>query len=393
MRLDAQWAEGGVHWQQVSDDTQAPVDVAPYQQQLQSLEEGGGPYTDGLAEPLASLGRHYRSQGDYEQAVALYRRAMHVVRINDGLNSDRQIPLLRELLVSYREAGDLQSLDERYSYFFHLYGNGQPPYSQLRIGAALEYMRWQREAIRREMGGDQRRLIKLIELNEDILESMQLEVDIPYSWRRDLTYSQVLNFYLLTQRFVPAQAEGQLLTSRDYMGSKPAALSLEEQKLEARLRSATAQVARVLDELLAAASLQGPVEVATIHLALADWYHWNGSRQRAAGAYEMVVSTLRDAGEDALLQEWLGEPVELPDNGVFWQPELRADARPVTVAASFDVSARGKLSQLQTRLLQEEERSLNRFRRQLASTLFRPRWVNGEAEAVSGLRREYQLLE
>ena len=78
---------------------------------------------------------------------------------------------------------------------------------------------------------------------------------------------------------------------------------------------------------------------------------------------------------------------------MFWQPAVEAGDFPV-VRASYDVSARGRPSNLEVELVAgEEDTSLSRFRRRLGSTLFRPRWISGEAEAVSGLSREYRLLK
>lgn len=394
VRRGAAWAEGGVHWQKVASETSQTVDPGPYRQQLDALEQGDGPYADGLAEPLASLGRYYRQQGDYPRAVALYRRAMHVVRINDGLYSERQIPLLRELLVSYRESGDLEALDQRYEYFFRLYGNGQPPFSDLRVRAALEFMRWQREALRRELGDEKRRLLALIDLNEDLLQAVQQDLEAPYAWHRDLSFSQLNNLYLLLQRFKPSVQDTHLLTSRDYMGAKPAVADLEQQRMDGRLRSAPAKGVAVLEQLSLKAKLQDPVEAASVQLALGDWYFWNNSKQRAARAYSSVVQLLGSADEQQLLEEWLGEPVELPDTGAFWQPTLKPQNEPTIVRASYNVSSRGKVGKLETRVVAGDQgASLNSFRRQLSSILFRPRWIRGEPEAVSGLLREYQLLD
>jgi hypothetical protein len=126
---------------------------------------------------------------------------------------------------------------------------------------------------------------------------------------------------------------------------------------------------------------------------MADWYFWNDHRRRAAQAYAGVVATLVAAGETALLQAWLGQPVELPDNGVFRKPSV-AGSNPSVVTARYDVSARGRLSKLElTAATPSEKGSLAAFRRRLATTLFRPRWSSGVAEAVSGISRDYQLLD
>ncbi len=393
IRFGASWEEGGEGWQELAGATPGPAEAKPYMKQLEALELRDGPYADGLAEPLAALGRYYRRQGEYQEAVNLYRRAMHVVRINDGLYSDRQIPLLRELLVSYREAGDLKSLDQRYDYFFRLYGGGQPPFTELRLRAAREYFRWQREALRRDVGKNSRRLLDLINANEELLLGLQQDVEVDYLWRREMAFSQLKNLYLLLQRHSPLLQESQVLTASQYIGAKPAVAELEEQRMNSLLRSAPAKGADLLKQLMSAARMRGPAEHASVELALGDWYLWCGSKQRSSEAYAAVVAELQGAGESGLLEQWLGTPVELPDNGVFWVPQLiGVDEGPV-VRASYDVSSRGRLSQLQTTLISgSEDTSLNSFRRKLSAVLFRPRWVNGEPEAVTGLQRDYQIL-
>ncbi len=126
----------------------AELDSARYERELGQLEDSGGPYAEALAEPLADMARLLRRSGDLAGAQQAYQRALHVVRINEGLYSERQVPILRELFDIYRMTGDMAMLDGRYDYFFRLYGSGQPPYTPVRLGAGLEYLRWQREALR-----------------------------------------------------------------------------------------------------------------------------------------------------------------------------------------------------------------------------------------------------
>src|SRR5210317_943906 len=95
-RVGQSWADGGPPLAAAvpnldSGDNQGER----FHQQLAALEDSEGPYSDALAEPLTSLGRYYRASGDLEQATRMYRRALHLVRVNDGLYSERQMPVLR----------------------------------------------------------------------------------------------------------------------------------------------------------------------------------------------------------------------------------------------------------------------------------------------------------
>ena len=366
-----------------------------YRQQMEEMELRDGPYADALAEPLAALGKAYRRQGDFDSALASYRRALHVVRINDGLYSERQIPVLRELLLTFRETGDYEALDQRYEYFFRLYGQGQPPYTELRLRAALEYLRWQREALLLDLDGDaRRRLLGLIALNEDLVDAVLADPKAPYAWKWDFTQSQLRNFYLLQSMYTPRIQEIGLVHSPGPFGAKPVADDLEDQRFDHLLRTVPGKGRVLIEQLEQASANEGPIEQASLRLTLADWHLWNGGHQKAGSAYRQVVATLQHEGQTELLQQWLGEPVELPTNGAFLRPVDASNDEPARVRARFDVSTRGRVSNISTEALSGEAADeLVSFRRRLADTLFRPRWDSGKPEASKGLERDYRLLD
>lgn len=365
-----------------------------YLAQMESMETEQGPYADGLAEPLGSLGRYYRQQGDFEQAQEAYRRALHIIRVNDGLYSERQIPLVRDLLATFRDAGDYEALDRRYEYLFRLYGAGRAPYTELRMRAALEYLRWQREAMRMKLdGGGADRLLDAMEINDEILDGIEHAGSVPYAWRKRFVLSQLRNLYILRDRFQPDTHENPLGSSRNVFGAQPITVELRDQRLENLRQGAEVKARTLAEKLRQAAVAEGPVAEARLELALADWYFWNGKRGSAKTGYRRVAELLRNAGEPGLVGEWLGQPVELPEDGAFWAGRPSADAALAEVRASFNVSSRGRVSDIEVKALNPgAEADLSRFKRNLNATLFRPRWDGGEAESVEGLVRDYRLL-
>ena len=67
--------------------------------------------TDGTEQRGGPMPRHWRNrwrasaglraqQGDIVGSRRLYERALHLVRVNDGLYSERQVPILRQLFDS-----------------------------------------------------------------------------------------------------------------------------------------------------------------------------------------------------------------------------------------------------------------------------------------------------
>ncbi len=396
VRLDERWPDAGVVTPVTEPDAASVVqDNASFQAQLSRLETQGGPYADTLSEPLADLARLHRRSGDVVQAQQAYQRALHVVRINDGLYSERQVPILRELFETYRMTGNLAELDARYDYFFRLYGSGQPPHTTLRLGAALEYLRWQREALRLELDErDTERLLNLYALNDRILRSAAADPAVDLGSYRGLVLSQLRNLYLLQSKYEP-RAETISVNSQFATPTAWDEQDTSQRRLETYQRNAVKYGRQLLEELISRTPPSAVEENAAAWLELADWNQWNDRRDEALVAYERVDTLLREAGEERLLKQWLGHPVELPANGAFWQPrEVALVPDPLVVQARYDVSASGRADNIETIAVSGvDDSKVGRVRRNLAQTRFRPRMVNGKPEPELQLQRDYEVLE
>ncbi len=396
-RSDRAWRDGRPGGAAGAVAPPAPAVAEPAQEQawvaaLEQYEIQEGPYADALAEPLASLARSFHARGELDRARALYRRALHIVRVNDGLYSQRQVPLVRALLNTYRETGDYAALDERYEYLYRLYGAGQPPYSELRLRAALEYLRWQREALRRELDeSDRRRLLGLLETNADLIDALREHGPVPFPLYREVVLSQLRNLYLLEQRVEPTLLEEGV----SFYNPLPDAAGQGDRdfntvRLEALQRRAGSEATELLDDLALRAGAEGPVEQARVALERADWHQWQGSSRRANEHYARAESLLLQAGEQELLRRELGAPRELPDNGAFWQQGNGES--PQRVRVRFDVSERGRARNIETHSVPPEQvAAARKLRRALAGTRFRPAFSGGLPRAVNDVQTEYEV--
>ena len=395
VRAGHSWTNlGQVQGSPLSSSVPEP-DEAAYEQRVVELEMQGGPYADALAETLTGLGRYHRQNGDLEAAQRFYRRALHVVRVNEGLYSERQLPILRELLDGYRMAGDLQALDDRYNYYFRLYGNGQAPFTDVRLRASLAYLRWQREAVRLEIDEKESpRLLALYQLNETLLGEVAADASVALHWYRQLVLSQLRNLYLLEDRFAPAGQNRFKEPATPLFGSEWSQEDFNKKRLETMQRGNLTRGVDLLQALISrTAGEEDGTELARLHLELGDWYQWHGGNYKAGEQYALVVKLLAEEKQKDMLQQWLGEPVELPDNGVFWQFRPANASEPnVVVNVRYDVSARGRASNMQAEVSSPGDKGLvNRLKRKLGQIRFRPRWVSGVAEPVSQVQRDYEF--
>ena len=272
-------------------------------------------------------------------------------------------------------------MDERYEYFFRLYGDGEPPYTELRLRASLEFLRWQREALRIELDGDgKNRLLKLYQLNEHILETTALATEVTPAWYGQLVLSQIRNLYLLQAEIELPDEGATFRSSNSIQPGQGYGLDFNIQRLEGLQRTSAARGRALLEEWIVRTETSGSsADIAGIHLELGGWHQWNGNSRSAKLAYTKVIELLERSGDKQLLEQWLNSPAELPANGAFWQPNsLETEGRRVVLAAQFDVSVRGRVRNIQVSAMSpDDEAFASRLRRKLSATLFRPRLVSG----------------
>ena len=95
--------------------------VRQYQQIVDDLEFEYGPYHQVLEEALLDLANAYDELGDYRNSYDLYDRALHATRINAGLHSLEQVPVLKKLISSLIRNGDAETAVEKQRYFYWLH--------------------------------------------------------------------------------------------------------------------------------------------------------------------------------------------------------------------------------------------------------------------------------
>jgi hypothetical protein len=76
---------------------------------IEQEEIANGPNSEGLIAPLSDLALLYQDRGDHDLAVAVIHRIRQLVRVNEGLHSLEQIPLLQQLIANEETIGRLET--------------------------------------------------------------------------------------------------------------------------------------------------------------------------------------------------------------------------------------------------------------------------------------------
>jgi hypothetical protein len=82
-------------------------------EQIQEILSRAGPYGLDLLGPLSRLGMLYHEGEDYALALVTLERAQHIVRVNNGLHSMDQVPVVRQLIRIEEARGNKEGAWER----------------------------------------------------------------------------------------------------------------------------------------------------------------------------------------------------------------------------------------------------------------------------------------
>ena len=136
----------------------------PFLDAIHRLEGDDGAYAVGLSEHLLGLGLTLQRQGRHGEALAAFKRGVHLARINHGLYSAEQIPLLKAEIASHVALGDLAVADERQQYLYRVQVSSLDR-GEVMARALMQQAHWQYSAYRLGVGGpDFMRLMNMWDL-------------------------------------------------------------------------------------------------------------------------------------------------------------------------------------------------------------------------------------
>jgi len=389
-------------------DPEFPIreaNIAEYLATVTRIENQGGAWDPNLVETLASIGELQQQQGDYLAAIDTFDRALHVNRINNGLESVSQVALVQELIDSYLALQDWESADVYQNYLFYIQQKTFGPDDPRLIPALANLGNWHVRAFKRGIG-----------------EPLGLRLSSAILLFNAAARLLGEHFGSNDARSIPFQRE--IANSAFLIATNPGLMTeidrvrfrLEQEIFRDMLQEDSAAMPggfgageRALREIIEIASAGGDVyALAEAHAHLGDWYLTAERRRSAEEQYTMAWDLLAAPSEVAEGQEQEAqdqeEQEEIPPTPQQQQLFSRATIVPTFVEHSrwlsrssldgralnslnwgevdltFTVTRNGSARQIE--ILGEEGEVIPghvlRIIRELRSYRFRPQVVNGE---------------
>ncbi len=361
----------------------------PFLDAIHRLEGDDGAYAQGLSEHLLGLGLTLQRQGRHGEALDAFKRGVHLARINHGLYSAEQIPLLKAEIASHVARGELAVADERQQYLYRVQVRSLDR-GEVMANALMQQAHWQYSAYRLGIGGpDFMRLMNMWDLYRLALNDIVGREGENSSELLPPLYGMLRTQYLITNYRGEDQSSG-FNTGEGYAGS------VEYNRFNAYRNDSYDKGRAVIQAIYdIRQEAEDPVEAAESLVMLGDWLLWNDKRQSAMQAYQDAMAelaTLEDAQQE--MDRLLGQPVALPSlDGLSPLPKpVEPDAADILL--EFAVTSGGRVSDLE-RLDDNEEYDgvANRLMRLLRKTPFRPRFDQGEPVPTEQIVRAYAVAE
>jgi len=138
------------------------------EQRLDELQSEEGIYSPALGELYSDLGALQTELSDFDAAAQQYNQALQISRINSGLYSEQQIPLLSSLIDAHQRREDWQQVDNLSHLYLlmhqRLYSKQDPAF----LAAAEDFGKWKLRMVNENLLGlsGRRRLEAVSELSE-----------------------------------------------------------------------------------------------------------------------------------------------------------------------------------------------------------------------------------
>ncbi|MEX2366886.1 MAG: tetratricopeptide repeat protein [Pseudohongiellaceae bacterium] len=343
-------------------------DISRYEDAVLAMEVTTGPYSRELFQQLRTLGTLYEESGNFQAAITTYEKAMHVVRVNDGLHTLEQEPLVRDIIRNYELMGNFEEVDKRREYLYFIHQKNYSSDDPGMLEAMEEWADWNVLAYYRQDYG-QANTPFVIQNTTGISRTDYIPVYGPGNTVTYVPRSQAFNpNYGITNSYLQAGGpsanthilqEPRLRTARDLYeaigealgeteGTTDTALLQNERKLaniayivkqqsdllEDQLTSSNLFSNRVFQsrqpsplvsrgyinsrdsletriEQMQASATAGPLEVAEAMLDLADWHLSFDRSQRAFSIYQEIHDHLLAEGYSETAIDGLMAPAPL----------------------------------------------------------------------------------
>lgn len=344
---------------------------------ISELEASGHRFDPRLVRPLTLLGDARAGQGDYAAALASYRRAVHLSRVNHGLDAPEQVEIVYREANALKALGQYQEANDREEYAYHVLNRAHEGTDEALLPGIYHLAGWYEKtgnvfdaralyerALEIIEAHDKRETPEAVPALKGLAKSYRMERFPPYYDGLDRSSAEEL------------ERPGRRVLEPDSVVDA----SFREQSL--RVNNFPAGEA-ALQDVIKIRRAQNPADqrkLAEAVLDLADWYTLFEKRNRAEPLYAHAWELL-DGIEDVDAVAYFSTPhllyFPVPDDPSPPPLEKRGERTTGYVEVAVDVTDTGEVRDLDTVGSEPDGLMDFRVRKSLRVARYRPMLVDG----------------
>lgn len=109
---------------------------------IDGIEGTSHRFDQSLIRPLTLLGDSYAGEGDFEEALRHYQRALHLTRVNDGLIAPDQVQIVYREANALKAMGDFEQANDREEYAYHVLTRAHDPNDEAMLPGIFHLAEW-----------------------------------------------------------------------------------------------------------------------------------------------------------------------------------------------------------------------------------------------------------
>ena len=368
--------------------------ITRHQAQIAELQSTAGPHAPQLIEIQHNLGLLQQQAGDHREAVGSLQAALQAVRVNEGLYSINQAPIVEAIIDSSVALGAQDELRRNYEYLFWLY---QRNYGERDAGLVPVIKRvgqWYFDLY--NFSPPNTTVEPLIAADDLYTKALKiLSEDGPAQGRADklrdrahiLYKVAVINHHVAEDMMDPMTSHREIREamiphgrSTPYLNETAVRRHYADQSFYKGKRS----LQRIVDGYEKTLPT-GIADYARALVFMGDWLTVQRRVLEGARKYREALTALAEHHAPALTEELFGDPQPIEQLPIPGEPEITPGADSYYAEALLDIPASGWPNNIRIQAIHPpaETSLVRRAERGIAATRYRPRYRDGQPVATT----------
>lgn len=123
-----------------------------YEHRINEIEANGGVFDGAMLPELIGLGILHQEQLKHEEAANAFQRALHIIRVNEGLYSTKQLPVIDFLIESNASRQEWKQVADSYDMMYWLFRRNYADDDPRQLQGVKRLRSWYIESYNKDTG-------------------------------------------------------------------------------------------------------------------------------------------------------------------------------------------------------------------------------------------------